>query len=458
MRKFEILLIEAKYSESVWFSGEESLSLYVLAGFLKERFPEFEFNFTFGDSYNWDRVSKSQKYDFCGIYSPTQAWEEAIKVAKGLRKKVQIMAVGGPHISCMPESLTEEFDLGCVGKGEPLLEALFLSFPVHEERLEPEFLKTIPGAIYLNDGKLVINPRLCSKGSNDSIVSPYKYFLEPNPHRCRIISSVGCPHNCYFCAAKAINPNLKLRSAKDIAKEMIELYQSYGIVHFKFVDDNFLVSKKRVYELVRILKENAVLDKFSTSCDASSKLIDEETIALLKELRTESISFGFESGSEKILSKLKCGQISIKDHKRAIDLLIKNDIMVYGSFVLGTPGETENDLKKTLKFIKRNRINHLTVFLLKPLPGTPFWNDLVRSRKIFPEKIRFSELGFYDPQKHWYFNEATDFEVTIRYLKKLNLIGNFRTIRFHWKKAFFYRFFFNQISNLVKRIFQKQDH
>lgn len=453
-RKCRILFVEAIFSDSARFSGECSLSLYVLATYLKDRFPETAFSFEFSSSIEMLDSDKPGEFDFCCIYSPSQAWENAKTCAAKARKFCRLVIVGGPHISSLPKSFSEEFDLGCSGPGEPFLEALILNFIKNGNQIDLsnfDELRNLPGAIFRQDNQIEVCPARFQKDYFEKQASPYKYFLQPNVNRCRIISSIGCVHNCYFCSAKVLNPKLFFRSAETIAEEIEELHLTYNIRNFKFIDDNFLVNLPRLERLVECLREKGILAKISTSCTASSSLINERSVAILRQLNTESVNFGFESGSPRILKKLKGCGVTIESHLNAIKLLNQNRIMVYGTFVIGTPGETIEDLRMTLDFVKKNRIHHLSCYLLKPLPGTPFWQELSDKKQIREKEIVFSELAFLKFDPKWYFNPDVPLSVSVNYIRQINRIGTIRTVLYHVFKPFFYRFVFNQLILTIKK-------
>jgi radical SAM superfamily enzyme YgiQ (UPF0313 family) len=452
--KITILFVEARYSDSARFSAEESMSLYVLSAFLEASLPEIDFDFTFTFSDQYQEYLSKKRYDICGIYSPTQAWKQACSVARTMKKSGSFVIVGGPHISSLPESLTKDFDMGCIGPGEMVLKKIVQLYKQYRE-IKTDHILSLNGIVFHTPEGLRINKPSYKDHSLNQNPSPYKYHLKPNVYRCRIISSTGCSHNCYFCAAKVTNPIFRQRSAENLVEEIVYLRDKYGIKNFKFIDDNFLVNRKRLKDLVRLLEDKGLLGKIAISCTSSAKLITEETVGLLKTLNTESVNFGFESGSERILKKLKVGKITLEDSKRAIELLNRHKIMVYGTFILGTPGETIEDINKTVQFVKKNRIHHLSCYLLKPLPGTPFWNDLVEEGRINPLSVDFQELALFNENPNWYFNNSVSLDDTLKYIKQINRIGTLRTIRYHFMHIFFYKFMFNQVKLKCSALFRR---
>ncbi|MFQ5903448.1 MAG: hypothetical protein ACE5JO_07145, partial [Candidatus Binatia bacterium] len=96
-------------------------------------------------------------------------------------------------------------------------------------------------------------------------------------------------------------------------------------------------------------------------------------------------SFGFETGSNKVLRYLKGGNVTVEDHKNAIWLCREYGIKVYGSLMFGSPTESIDDMKETQRFIDfaiENKCNKIWAFVLTPLPKTPIWEIAKQRGKV----------------------------------------------------------------------------
>jgi radical SAM superfamily enzyme YgiQ (UPF0313 family) len=98
--------------------------------------------------------------------------------------------------------------------------------------------------------------------------------------------------------------------------------------------------------------------------------------------RSSFVSFGAESGSERILRLLKGPGATVAQNERALDLLSHHKVPTICGFVVGAPTESREELRQTLDFVWRNtaarRILHSAVNVLMPLPGTQMWDYAVR--------------------------------------------------------------------------------
>ena len=200
------------------------------------------------------------------------------------------------------------------------------------------------------------------------------------------------------CSTTAFWKEFRINSAAHIAKEMEYLIKEYKIESFFIYDDLFTVHKNRLKDLVRIMKEKGLLGKFSINCMGRTDNIDEELLDILKQLNTDYINFGFESGSDRILQFLKNEQISVETHKKAIMMCEKYGIGVQGSLMFASPGETAEDMQKTLDlidFMYQHKVNIVWSTITKPLPGTPLWDLAIKEGIITPDidLRRLSEMN-----------------------------------------------------------------
>ena len=89
-----------------------------------------------------------------------------------------------------------------------------------------------------------------------------------------------------------------------------------------------------------------------------------------------------------MLDFLKGGRIKIKQIEGSIALCKKYGITTGGTFIIGTPGETEEEMLQTLKFIKKLSLDKFSFFTLSPYPGTPLWDYAVKEG-ILPKDVNW---------------------------------------------------------------------
>jgi radical SAM superfamily enzyme YgiQ (UPF0313 family) len=120
-------------------------------------------------------------------------------------------------------------------------------------------------------------------------------------------------------------------------------------------------------------------------------LVDDEIAGLLRSMNVRRVAMGLESGSDRILRYLKGPQASVEENRRAVDTLSRHGLETEGSFIIGAPEETEQDMLETVDFIMASPLDRFDVHLLTPYPGTPLW-DHALERGFVSSGMRWDRL------------------------------------------------------------------
>jgi anaerobic magnesium-protoporphyrin IX monomethyl ester cyclase len=214
---------------------------------------------------------------------------------------------------------------------------------------------------------------------------PLEYYwalgLSHGPVRGRhifMISSRGCPYSCRFCTTPGIcGRRWRARSADNVVDEMEEWLRRYGVRDFHFQDENFGVSKKRVLEICDEIVRRRLAVSISLPSGIKAETIDEEVVRALRRAGCRYICLAPESGSERVL-KLMDKPLDFAHTEKLVRLCRKLRIRTGLFFILGYPGETEEDRKKTARMISRlTRLgaDEFSIFIFTPLPGAAAWED-----------------------------------------------------------------------------------
>jgi radical SAM superfamily enzyme YgiQ (UPF0313 family) len=201
-------------------------------------------------------------------------------------------------------------------------------------------------------------------------------------------SSRGCPSLCTFCI-NVVTDNRKYRfkSARKVVEELEVLINKYNISHFKILDDNFFVSKKRVKEFCKLVIERRLGFTWDGECRVNylhDGYLNDDFLQILKKTGLVQLVIGAESGSEKTLNYL-CKQIVPEETERAVDYLDRNGIIPDCSFIVGLPGETREDILKTSNLINRLRKHKLFlcgVHTYRPYPRSKIARQLISEGKL----------------------------------------------------------------------------
>jgi len=260
-------------------------------------------------------------------------------------------------------------------------------------------------------------------------------------------TSKGCPFKCIYCTVAGTK--LKMRNAESVLNEIKYLKKSYNIKTISFFDETFTVDRERVVDICNGLIDNNI--KITWYCNTRAHLVDDELLKLMHTAGCRGISFGIESGSQKILDNAHKG-IRVEQAMEAIKLAKKNGIKVYTAFMLGLPGETWDTVKETIKFIKKSRPTSAQFNVTVPYPGTELYNIYRKEGKIgdidWRDLYQHDSLIGTDEMSPEDLNKARKMAYKALYFNPLWLIGNiFHVFRHPEDFTMAYRYFRKIMKN-----------
>ena len=210
-----------------------------------------------------------------------------------------------------------------------------------------------------------------------------------------------------------------LLEAENIAKE------KYNIKHIHFEDDNLTFDIKRFEEILdKLIKENIKI-KWDTPNGVRADRLTPELIKKMKKAGVYKVGIGVESGSPRILEKIK-KSLDLDKVKESVSLLKKEGILVSAFFMLGLPGDNEESMKQTIGFAKELNPYIANFAVTVPLPGTDLY-DLINKKGNFSNNLKG---GFYNISGSHYEIEGLDSKVVEEYLSKAYKEFYFRFSKF----------------------------
>jgi len=340
----------------------------------------------------------AEKPRLIGISAQSENYSIAVNYAKTIKSALNIpVVIGGIHISMLPESLDDNFDVAVIGEGESTFVELIQSY-LDNNGLNIDSLMNIPGLLFKVDGVLQMTPSREVVKNLDLLPRPiYEElpFYRKSSVAC-IVTSRGCPYHCTFCISEKFSKRYRHLSAEVVSNDIEELVIRNGIKHIVFYDDLLIADKKRLLSLISNLREKNILGKVSFSCAVRANLVNNEICHLLKELNVVDLGMGIESFSDKILRYYNKTGVTGEINQRALDLLHNAGITVNPSFIFAAPIETKEDMLITLRGIYSNfrdgKLGSPTWATLIPYPGTKIW-DYAVERGIVSNDMDWNNYG-----------------------------------------------------------------
>jgi len=330
-------------------------------------------------------ILKEFQPDICGISCLTMNAKNSLRISELIKKwnpKCHVI-FGGPHPTFMPEKvLTSEFVDYCVmGEGEETFHRLISALEYNQPH------ESIEGIGYRAGESMVLNERPLSLDIKHlpwpayDLISVKKYFTSKIPsHSGRlkyreymtVMSSRACPYKCIYCH-NIFGKDFRARDPEEFVEEMVMLNKDYGVREFHFIDDMFNLQRDRVFKICEIVSQKLPGIAMAFPNGLRTDLLDKDMLAALKKAGTYYFAAGIESGSPEVQKMIK----KYLDHSKAFQAIAdaaKMGIIVHGFFMMGFPGETEEQLNMTIDFAQKSSLNTAAFFAVTAYPETELYN------------------------------------------------------------------------------------
>lgn len=301
--------------------------------------------------------------DLIGISSMGHAVIRTIDIAKKFRELGKTVVLGGYMVSLMPEEAQKYGDSVMIGDAEETWAEMVNDYEKGElKKVYYKKLKELKTP--LPKYELLLNKKIGN-------------FLPVQAGR-------GCPKTCSFCSVHCLYRGQYLkRSIPEVIRD-IKKVKELGFKQFLLLDDNIFSNREYAIELCAEIKKLKMHWMTQCSIDIAR---DEELLKIIASSGCYVLSFGLESISEESLKAMNKGWADPDKYAEQIKIIRKHGIDISTEMVVGADGDTLESIRHTAKFISDNRIAVPRFYILTPIPGTKYFDEMQEQGRIYNHDI-----------------------------------------------------------------------
>lgn len=337
---------------------------------------------------------KSSAATYYGLTATTPQMPAATKVyqvIRSVRPGVRIV-LGGPHVTLIYAAYKYEKKRGALGRAATAIRQLEEMFDVLVtgdgeiavfETLKDNPPKLVDGddpasGLFLNDQSLTEMP-FPARHLVD--VESYRFSID-GVSALSMIAQLGCPFGCGFCGGRR-SPflrRIRVRTSENIVREMVHLYETYGVTGFMLYDDELNVNPKIVELMDLIAKTQRDLGvEFRLRGFVKAELFTEQHAEAMYRAGFRWLLIGFESGHARILTNIQ-KKASQADNTRCMEIAKRYGLKVKALMSMGHPGESEETIRATRDWLLAVKPDDFDATVITTYPGTPYFDEAVQTK------------------------------------------------------------------------------
>jgi radical SAM superfamily enzyme YgiQ (UPF0313 family) len=368
------------------------LGLLYLSAYLKASGYDVEIHdSTFAErSQLVDRMERSPG-GVIGIYTNLITRRSVLGIIKAALQYRWTVILGGPESANYPaEYLQAGAHVVVIGEGEATLAELLERLPA----AGPHRLHAVRGIAFRDEsGAVVQTPERPQLRDLDALPLPDREAIDHGKYldawrrhhgasSINLITARGCPYRCTWCSHAVYGYSHRRRSPENVAEEVAWIVERYHPDQLWYADDVFTISHPWLHRYSAELSRRGLARLPFETITRADRLLDEPTVAVLRDLGCYRVWIGSESGSQRILDAMQRG-VTVEQVQRASKLAQKSGIAVGMFLMWGYEGEEIEDIAATVEHVKQTNPDVFLTTVSYPIRGTPYF-DAVRDKVRLP--------------------------------------------------------------------------
>ena len=308
-----------------------------------------------------EKLNLNDEPDLVVIQVYITSAKRAYAIADHYRNKGAHVALGGLHVTSLPEEASRHADTIFLGPGEDTWPAFLKDY--REGR---------PGRVYRSKIRTLINIPPVRR----DLIKRHLYLV-PNS----IVVSRGCPHTCDFCYKVAFFEGGRGFYTQQVDQALAEIERLPGR-HLYFLDDHLFGDPRFASALFDGMKG---MKRLWQAAGTVNSVLAPRLLEKAADSGLRSLFVGFETLNPRNLREQNKYQNLNRDYAVAIRRLHDAGVMINGSFVFGMDDDDETVFDRTVEWAIKHSIQTATFHILTPYPGTALYQRMKAQERMTSE-------------------------------------------------------------------------
>jgi radical SAM superfamily enzyme YgiQ (UPF0313 family) len=302
------------------------------------------------------QIDFDEEVDLVGITFHTPSANHVYEVAAEFRKRGVPVALGGPHVTLLPDEAQEHADVIFVGEAEDTWREFLADF--ENKSFKRRYVQQHPSSL--------VNLPMARKD----------LFHRRDHSNGILFATRGCPNQCEFCVLPIMyDHHFRKRPAAEVAAE----YGSFQGRVVVFWDDNIAADPQYAAELFEAITPHQKWWSSQTSIHAGW---DDGLLDLAAKSGCKQLFLGLESVSQTSLDRANKSFNRVEDYREVIARIQSHGISVQVGIVFGFDEDDKSIFSRTIALLEAAGVQNATFNVLTPYPGTPLFRRLEREGRI----------------------------------------------------------------------------